>query len=366
MRILILAPTLEGGGAERVASLWANGFVEEGHEVAVATIGKQTKVMQYPINSKVKLYDLNYGSLVRFIFYRIQSFAILLYYFVIRLFKPDLIIGVMPPYAYLAKKALCGLKIPVINTEHNSFERPSYAPLSKQDYKQKFERNKLFDQVTVLTQADKDFIGDRLTNVSVLPNPLSFISVNQLPEKKKSILAAGRFDDWHCKGFDVLLEAWARIACQYEDWELQIAGTGSKQNIIFIEGLIEKYNIKNRVKLLGFCTNLQDLYKESSIFVLSSRYEGFGMVLIEAMSQGCACIACDYKGRQAEIITSSEEGIICPVDNVDALSRSIDKMISDDVYRKQVQLNAIKRSRFYDLKHTMKRWDCIIQKVING
>lgn len=138
----------------------------------------------------------------------------------------------------------------------------------------------------------------------------------------------------------------------------------------------EKYHIE----FLGFQKDIESLYKKSEIFVLSSRYEGFGLVLIEAMSQGCACVACDYKGRQREILNPSsalpegegepnrkieitENGILCEPENVEALALSLKKMIKDEKYRHIVQRNAIERSRYYDMEHTMDRWEEFLQKI---
>ena len=148
---------------------------------------------------------------------------------------------------------------------------------------------------------------------------------------------------------------------------------------------------------------MEKLYQDASIFVLSSRYEGFGLVLIEAMSQGCACIACDYKGRQREIMcpeghgsklppslshaprlrdsTASvddlrfkvqgsnnkvelcETGILCEPDNVEALAEAMRKMIVDDEYRESVRKNAIERSKYYSIENTMDRWEELLNKL---
>lgn len=365
MRILILVSKLNGGGAERVASLWANGFVSRNHKVAIAICAKD-RHNEYPLDDSVIVYNIGKYKLARYLFYRNVFFGAYCYRKVINQFQPDVIIAVLPPNAYYAKKALLGRHIPIINTEHNAFEKPPYLPINKNDSNHKFKWNKLYNHVTVITQADKDYIADRLRNVSVLPNPLAYTPLNTIPKKKKTILAAGRFEVWHCKGFDILIKAWAKIASKYPEWELKIVGAvaSEKESFSYLSNLISKHHIDSQVQLLSFSENIDKMYRESSIFVLSSRYEGFGMVLIEAMSQGCACIACDYKGRQSEIITRPEEGIICPVDDVDSLSLAIDKMISDDAYRKDVQYNSLKRAEYYSLENTMNRWDNILNSVV--
>ena len=132
------------------------------------------------------------------------------------------------------------------------------------------------------------------------------------------------------------------------------------------------------LRSMGVRKDIEELYKKSSIFVLSSRYEGFGLVLIEAMSQGCAPVACDYKGRQAEILSLSgderrktkdeksgieitENGILCEPDNVEALASAMRKMIKDDNYRERIQHNATTRSKDKKKKKIMNKWNDIFR-----
>ena len=146
-----------------------------------------------------------------------------------------------------------------------------------------------------------------------MPNPLGLQPVNDIPHKQNIILAVGRLDDWHVKGFDVLIRAWARVVSSFkflvstDGWKLQIAGTGSEESLNYLKQLCKENGVEDSVEFLGFRKDVEKLYQEASIYVLSSRYEGFGLVLIEAMSQGCACVACDYKGRQREIIAPEED-----------------------------------------------------------
>ena len=182
--------------------------------------------------------------------------------------------------------------------------------------------------------------------------------------------------------------------------------------------------MEDSVEFLGFKKDVEKLYQDASIFVLSSRYEGFGLVLIEAMSQGCACIACDYKGRQREIIAPNEgecqdsslkfqdlsvdgpkegedtdvsnykipkkletsekpeprnsnqetrnisveaceTGILCEPDDVESLAAGIRKMIEDDEYRESVRVKAIERSKYYSLENTIDRWEKLLDEVVN-
>ena len=105
------------------------------------------------------------------------------------------------------------------------------------------------------------------------------------------------------------------------------------------------------------------MFRESEIFVLSSRYEGFGNVLLEAMSQGCACIACDYKGRQREIIRNETEGLCIEPEDVEQLAKAILRMITDEVYRNSVRINGISCSKDHDVSIIADRWLNMFEEI---
>ena len=382
MTIFILCSYLGYGGAEHVAVMLANGLCNK-HQVFLIT--NLNREVTYHIDPNVKLLNWSGDSnnKAKRLICEIKNLRNY-----VNEIKPDVIIGIMYKCSIFGKLATLGTGIPVIQTEHNSFERPSSAPMSRKDKFLKFYLNRIFDTITVLTEADKKAIDNRLKNVYVMPNPLALQPVSPIPHKKKVVLASGRLDSWHYKGLDILFLSWSRIESKFPEWELQIAGWGSKQSTIdFVQQLAKDAGCENRIKLLGFRRDIVNLYKESSIFVLSSRYEGFGLVLIEAMSQGCACVACDYKGRQKEIlcpegVSSSkfhvssndlqdsrieicENGILCEPENVEALAKALDKMISDEELRRKIQENGIERSKYYSIDNTIARWEALINKVVN-
>lgn len=367
MKIAVCTHRLTGGGAERVASLWIKGFVDQGHEVSVI-LGDSYQPQTYSIPDCVKVYDVNphipihklrYGWMMIDKGLKLRKMKQNLH-----TINPDVVISVLPHWGPLIYEAKGSIHFKVIGTDHNAYELPEGIEMSELQKYLKFEFNKRFDAVTVLTNADKTYISSLLSNVFVLPNPLTFKPVDTIPEKKKIIMASGRLDVWHVKGFDVLIKAWGEVAHRHPDWILQIAGSASKDiNYRKILDFISEANVQHSVNLLGFCEDIQSLYKDASIFVLSSRYEGFGMVLTEAMSQGCACIACDYKGRQKEIIRDPSEGIVCSPDDVNELAEAIDRMICDDDYRKAVQIRSVERSNDFSLEKIMDKWNTIMNEI---
>ena len=358
MKIAILVKKLTDGGAERVASLWARGFYEQGNEVTIL-IKEPDKPITYKVPAGIIIKSVKplQSGLFMSLRYDIKLRKI------IRVIRPDYLICLLDGEGIHAKIATIGLGVKVIQTEHNSFERPDNMDFNLKQRFFKFFCNKYMSIVTVLTRADKDYIGSRLKNVQVLPNPLAYEPTNEMPTKEKIILAAGRLDAGYTKGFDLLLEAFGKISRHYPEWELHIAGGGTSKCMNKYKSMAKENGIEDKVHFLGYVDNMLPLYKKASIFVLSSRYEGFGMVLIEAMSQGCACIACDYKGRQKEIITNNEDGIIVDCDDAQGIASQLDNLLSHQSERERLQIKAIEKSRAFALNNIMAKWNFILNSI---
>ena len=389
MKLYLIIRNLGAGGAERVGVLLANGFVKRGHEVVVFSNLSHSK--DYQLDNSIKIVDIakegngqieKWWHAIRVVRKKVKNNP------------PNFFIGIMGVFSLVAYIACIGLHVPIIATMHNSFERPSYVPMSKIEWFLKFVVNKVFRKVTLLTNADAILIGKRLKNTVVMPNPLALEPIDTVTHRNNFILAAGRINDWHCKGFDVLIRAWAlvngklridngQLSYKGESWKLQIAGTGSEESQNYLKQLCKENGVEDSVEFLGFRKDVEKLYQDASIFVLSSRYEGFGLVLIEAMSQGCACVTCDYKGRQREILIPTltlpegegktsqgievcENGILCEPDDVESLAAGIQKMIEDDEYRESVRAKAIVRSKYYSIENTMDRWEQLLNQVVKG
>jgi len=359
MKISILVNSLTKGGAQRVASLWARGFSEQGHSVNLL-IRESNLPISYPVPKCVEILSVKPSKEGAFMSLRYD----------IKLRKilqsnmPELLISVVDGYGLHAKIATMGLGIIIIQTEHNSFEKRSNNHLSRKQQFYKLYGNRFVSAVTVLSHADMKYIGKRLHNVFVLPNPLAFQPTISTHQKKNIIFAAGRLDAGYCKGFDVLLKSFSIITKKYPTWELHIAGDGSDEVVSYYQSILKKECIVDKVRFLGFQKDILPLYQEAEIFVLSSRWEGFGMVLIEAMSQGCACIACDHLGRQREIISDGENGIICEPDNVQMLADKIEELINNTSLRTKIQHNAVSRSKNYELDVIMDIWKSILQQIM--
>ena len=179
---------------------------------------------------------------------------------------------------------------------------------------------KPLERLVVLTEADKAaWEKAGCTNVTVIPNPCSLDGqkVSIKSAKSKTILAVGRLHEQ--KGFDLLLQAWKPIEKTYSDWSLRIVGEGPKR--AELEAQIESQGLK-RVVLAGATNNVLDEYEAASIFVLSSRYEGLPLALIEAMWSGLPCIAFDCPQGPAELLAENR-GWLVPDGDIAELTAQI-------------------------------------------
>ena len=179
---------------------------------------------------------------------------------------------------------------------------------------------KPLERLVVLTDADKAaWEKAGCTNVTVIPNPCAINSRKSKVEsrKTKTVLAVGRLHEQ--KGFDLLLQAWKPIEKTYSDWSLRIVGEGPKR--AELEAQIELQGLK-RVVLAGATNNVLDEYEAASIFVLSSRYEGLPLALIEAMWCGLPCIAFDCPQGPAELL-AEDRGWLVPNGDIAELTAQI-------------------------------------------
>lgn len=361
MKIFIAVGCLTGGGAERVAAMLANGFSAKGHQVIVAAdLGMP---VTYKLNPNVKLLPLcpiTSNKIIKW------GGALLYMRRYIKELKPDINIGFELTCSSVLKIGSIGRKIPTVMTEHYAFEfvKSEANNLFRKYPKIRCFFDNLFTYTTVLTTPDYLIAKKYLRHVEVMPNPCSFSRASVLPKKENILLAVGRIFDWHYKGFDILIKSWAKIAHLHPDWILQIAGNGNKEDFQVLQKLVDQYGLSKQVKFLGFQKDMLKVYRRASIFVLSSRSEGLPMVLIEAMSQGCAPVATDFKGRTKEVISSEKVGLICSPEDPKALAQGIENMISDEKYRNEVQKKAIERSELFSLERIVARWENFISEKI--
>lgn len=208
------------------------------------------------------------------------------------------------------------------------------------------------DCIVTLTQNDKEFWIKYAKRVEVIPNVLTITPQKVIDYRNKRVIAAGRYV--RQKGFDLLLEAWHLIDKKYEDWHLYIYGNEDRTPY---QRIVEKYQMNSNVHLMPATKDIVQEFSKSSIFVLSSRFEGFGLVLAEAMSCGLPCISFDCPYGPRDIITNEEDGILVENGNIIALTGAIERLMADENLRQSMGIKAINNVARFDPKAIMSQWE---------
>ncbi len=213
-----------------------------------------------------------------------------------------------------------------------------------------------FSRFVVLTEKDKEQWGN-IKNITVIPNFISSFSATISDTRRKRIISVGRSD--YQKGFDLLLRAWKLVQDKLTDWELTIFGGGDKTTLF---NQIEKEEL-HRVSLEQPTSNIGDEYIKSGFYVLSSRYEGLPMVLLEAISYGLPIVSFDCPCGPSDIITH-KCGILVKPGDVVGLASAIENMAMDSQKRLRASTEAIKQSVNFSADVIMEKWQELFCSII--
>jgi glycosyltransferase involved in cell wall biosynthesis len=218
---------------------------------------------------------------------------------------------------------------------------------------------KKLNRFVVLTEEDKASWTE-LDNVEVIPDPLAFDIDETSQMTNKRVIAVGRYV--YQKGFDLLLQAWAKIGKQHSDWELAIYGMGDRTPY---EQIVDELHIdRNRCHLNGPTDDIKQEYLNSSLFVFSSRFEGFGMVLIEAMACGLPVISFDCPCGPKDIVRHQEDGILVPSGDITLLANAMNQLMSDDTLRHDMSSKAVLNVRRFQLDVITQKWKSLFDSVV--
>ena len=236
--------------------------------------------------------------------------------------------------------------------------------ISKIFFKWKLSKINKCKLLVALTDADKrDWSKVINSDIIIIPNILTFYpdKITDYSKRSKRILCVGRFDKQ--KGFDLMIKAWAIIADKHKEWKVDIFGDGELNNTL--NGLIKNYCLDESITIHPATNHIYDEYMDSSIFAFSSRYEGFGLVLIEAMSCGVPCISFDCPHGPSEIITNGRNGLLVQNGNIDEFANSLDSMINNYEQRKFMSINARIDSQKYKRENIMPQWIELFETLSN-
>lgn len=373
MKLALVISSLGGGGAERVMAVLANAWAAGGIDVALITLAS-AQDDKYPLDPAVHRIALGVAgtsesplNAIGNNFVRIRSLRR-----AIKACRPDAVISFVTRTNVLTILAAAGLRVPVIVSERtflpgerwvHGIWRVAYGPLYRRAA-----------AVVVQTRRCADEMGAALGRaISVIPNPLSVASTIIPPGGKSSaactstgrdagrtLLAVGRLSPE--KGFDLLIEAFARVAGRHPRWNLKILGEGMLRHALTER--IAARGLADRIALPGFDPHVREVMRRSDLFVLSSNFEGFPNVLLEAMAEGMACVSFDCETGPRELIRHGENGLLVPAENVPALAAALDTLMQDDGLRAHLGARAREVRTLYSLPEVIGKWNALLAAVV--
>lgn len=377
LKLVYITPALYmAGGVERVLTLKANYLAEHfGYDITIILTEGKDKPLFYPLSDKIKVInlDINFEELWHCSFIK----KVLVYLKKQRQYKKLLTAELMRIHPDITI-SLLRREINFINEIHDGSEKIGELHVNRANYrnfktedanwlKNLFARFwshglvnhlKKLDKLVVLTEKDREAWGE-LDNVVSIPNPLSFVpsSASRLTEKR--IICVARYS--HEKGIDLLLTAWKEVESQIDDWRLDVFGEGER---FPYEQLIDNLGIdRARCALNGRTTDVEKEYCNSSVFILSSRFEGFGMVIVEAMACGLPVVAFDCPWGPQAIISDGEDGLLVENGNPSALAQGLIALMKDDGKRKIMSEAALRNVQRFQIEHIAQQWNFLFELI---
>ncbi len=212
---------------------------------------------------------------------------------------------------------------------------------------------KKFDKVIVLTKSDEKKWRVYTNKVIQIPNPITISTRNKSLCENRQVIAVGRLDSQ--KGFDYLIDAWKFVSDKYPNWILKIFGDGDKTTY---QNQIDNNKLSRFIQLMGETHSIEQEYTSSSIFVLSSRYEGFSLSIMEAMFCGLPVVSYNCPSGPSELVSNGENGfLIDTVGDIKGLSNGICSLIENVDLRKKMGAFSIERAKPFSIDEIMKKWN---------
>jgi GalNAc-alpha-(1->4)-GalNAc-alpha-(1->3)-diNAcBac-PP-undecaprenol alpha-1,4-N-acetyl-D-galactosaminyltransferase len=354
--IVLVTGSMGCGGAERVMADMANYWAGRGWRVTVATWNSPAARDFYTLSSHIErvwLQAVSPGGSAIGTFRSLVS-QVLAMRRLLRRVKPDVVLSFIDVSNILTLLAAVGVDVPVVISErthpvlNDTISRP-WKLLRRLSYWRA-------QQVIAQTRDAAGWIERRChTTVSVIPNFL-----RALPEpvaaRESLIIAVGRLSKE--KGFDILIEAFARVRARFPDWRLCILGAGPEQGSLADQ--VRKLDLQTRVELVGQVSDVEAWMARAALMVHPSRREGFPNAVLEAMGMGVAVICADCRSGPSELIVDGVNGRLVPVDDLESLTLAMSQLMADSKARERLGKEASRVRQQFAQGMLMNRWEACL------
>lgn len=349
------------GGIERVLTTKANYLADVmGYEIHIITARQKGRKEFFPLSGKIIRHDLDANDRMFLIKYRKRLDALL------AKIRPDITATVCDNSLYALTRCTDGsVKIGEFHFSHEKFLM-KYGTNAIGKLYASFRTRKLenavrkLDRFVVLTKADKNDWRKVTPEVEQIYNPLPFVSDEVSPLDEKRCIAAGRLESQ--KNFKDLITAWKTVDARHPDWKLSVYGDGSQKESL--QDQIDSMGLKGKVTLKGRTNDVRKELLGSSCLVMSSRFEGFPMILLEALATGLPIVSYDCPKGPSEIVTIGANGYLAKVGDTGTLAQGICSVIANEELRKRFGAESKRRSENFSLEKTMEKWDALFKSAL--
>lgn len=372
--VYCIAGTFNSGGMERVLAGKVNYLSECGYDVTIITTDQKARPSFFPLSRGISQFDLsiNYEDNRNSCFVRKCISFIFKQYLhrrrlakVLKTLHADVVVSMFCnevnflPYIKDGSKKV--LEIHFSKYKRLQYDRHGIMQLVDRCLSHRDERLvKKYNKFVVLTKDDASLWGP-LPNLVVIPNSIPFETTNMASLDSKTVLAVGRYD--YQKGFDTLIEIWKKVSALQAGWVLRIVGEGELEDEL--RSMIVKNNLQDEVFLIPATLNIVEEYLNASILVMTSRYEGFGMVLLEAQTVGLPAVSFNCKCGPGDIIEDGVSGYLIPEGNKTMFADTLLKLMGDKEQRTRMGKKAKMSSARYSKDVVMKQWLSLFENLID-
>lgn len=378
LKIVYCTPALYmAGGVERVLTLKANYFAEHfGYDITIILTEGKDKPLFYPLSDKIKVINLDIGfealwtcSFIKKVFVYIKkqrSYKKQLTAEIMRI-HPNITISLLRREINFINSIKDGSKkigeLHINRANYRNFDKSQSNAIkvlfSRLWMKSLVDKLKQLNRLVVLTEEDRAAWVE-LDNVITIPNPLPFSSSVVSSRNNKRVIVVGRY--CHEKGYDYLLQAWAKVQIVCPDWQLSVFGDGDKT---VYDRMIDELQIdRSRCILNDRTLDIQSEYVNSSLAVCSSRFEGFGLSIVEAMACGLPVVSFDCPWGPRSIISDNEDGILVENGNIDRLAEYMIFLMQNAEKRKCMSDNAIRNVQRFKIEKIAQQWKAIFKGLM--
>lgn len=355
--IYVIEDFSENGGVERIVSDKANTLsTQYHHNVTLISVYRDNRREQFKLNDGVNLIhlDVPFAKRTTNSIKRLISRLYTIFIAILRLNKE---IKELNPNIIFFTTTLGAILLPFCHTKarkiYESHLAKNFNPFNKLFFLTELKA----ERIVCLTSGDaKEYKYAK--RVDIIPNYINDVKSHVQDYSVKKAIAVGRLE--YQKGFDILIDCWKEISKEFPDWQLDIYGEGSCKEEL--QHQIESLKLGDKVKLCGRNNNIIDTYPQYSLQLMTSRYEGLPMTLIEAQSCGLPSVVFDYEFGASDIVYNGHNGLIVEQGNKVHFTEAVKKIISSEELRKKYGINALEIGKCYSKENIFSRWIKIINK----